>query len=189
MKKTLPLNHGLNIVYTTISSWIQSEITNGILCDVNTFYDTEFEDGLLETPLIWVEKERIYEYEERSQDFGRQIFLNIGISITCGVDNENQKEGEQEANNLLGRILATINLHKQRKTPLVMFHNIKFKSIDPAGTVEIVNKQETYIAARVRLQFIVSINWMKCCHKSDTYQLDNITLEQLMNLMEENNDS
>lgn len=147
----------------TIEEWIQKEIDNGILNDVETFITSYQNEMELETPTIWLNQHEWAGYKDEALTNKYKVI--VPIEFACIEYDNDLKEGEIKAMNLTGRLIASILKHFRRykkKNEFFQMIKINFKTLYPNGTLGIENKQEIVSVAGVLLEFIILIDWMQC---------------------------
>lgn len=150
----------ITVIPDTIEQWIQKEIDEGILQDVETFITSYENDVELDTPSIWMIQHEWESYEEKP--LAQKYTLKLPVEIACIEYDDNLKEGEYKTLNMVGRVIAGILKHYRRKQKLFTFRKIELREIYPNGSLKINNKHAVVAVSGVILDFIVDIDWMKC---------------------------
>ena len=150
----------LDLVYSTIQEWIQKEITdNGLLNDVEDFIVTAQNERPLKTPSIWMQKHNWKPIEEQSINSNyATMTVQFPVEFDCIEYANDLEEGEQRANNLVGRVIQSILRHYDRRQIKGVFNFVGLEIDEgyPNGGISINGKQEVIPVAGVLLIFKVS---------------------------------
>ena len=161
----------LDLVYITIQEWIQKEITdNGLLSDVEDFIVTAQNERPLKTPSIWMQKHNWKPIEEQSINSNyATMTVQFPVEFDCIEYANDLEEGEQRANNLVGRVIQSILRHYDRRQIKGVFNFVGLEIDEgyPNGGISINGKQEVIPVAGVLLIFKVSFIWNTCIVTDD----------------------
>ncbi|MGI6565615.1 hypothetical protein [Methanosphaera sp.] len=168
MTRYSTLSTVISQIPSTIEGWIQKEIDEGILDDVETFitsYENEME---LDTPAIWITQHEWTPVEEKP--LADHYRIRIPFEFACIEYDEDLKQSELLAMNLVSRVIASILKHFRRYPKEHEFFKmikINFRELYPNGTIAVESKQEMVSIAGVLLEFIIDVDWMKCLVTED----------------------
>lgn len=148
-----------------IESWLQKEIIDdeGLLCDVETFITTLENEMNLETPGIWITQQEWKSYDKKP--LAKLQRLKVPVEIACIEYDEDLKQGELRAMNLVGRVVASLLKHYRRKQDLFNFISMNLVELYPNGTINVQSKQEIVSVAGILIEFVVDVNWLLCLNK------------------------
>ncbi|MBQ6629151.1 MAG: hypothetical protein IJH65_10105 [Methanobrevibacter sp.] len=162
------------IVTRTIKHYLTVENNeNGLLEDVQTIIKSITTDMAIDTPCVWINKQGTYPYGKNNLSHTQQLVSTY--EFVC-IDYDDDREiAQDKSENLAARVVTCIlkNLNVERenpKDPLRVFSRVDLQGI-LIGTVPIINKMDGTPASSVTLDFVYTIDWLKC--RKYTTNIDN----------------
>ena len=165
MTRTTTITTVLEEIYNTVETWINTEISNdGILGDVEDFITTLQNERPLTTPSIWMQKHNWQPVKSESINKHSMITVEFPIEFDCIEYSNDLEEGEQRANNLVGRVIDSILKHYTRRSIKGLFKFVGFEVKEgyPNGNLKVNGKQEVIPVAGVLVLFKVQFVWNNC---------------------------
>lgn len=150
--------------YQVITWFFEQEIgENGLLSDVETFFDSNNTKDIIRPPLLWFDKKAIT-FEDGVQN-SKLTRVTIPFNLICGVDvNNDMVEAELEGINLASRCITAIYRNINKDHPYrdyIYIRKFEFSEIEPNGLFQITNKTKLLPAARVSMSITVELDMMQ----------------------------
>lgn len=167
----------LEELYKTVQEWINIEIEDGLLSDVQDFITTMQNERPLNTPSIWMQKHNWKPLKKEAINKNSLIIVQFPIEFDCIEFSNDLEDGEMRANNLVGRVIDSILKHYTRRTVKGLFKFVGFEIEEgyPNGSININGKQEVIPVAGVLVIFNVQFMWNNCLIAND----DNLVVEDV----------
>jgi len=137
---------------------------NGLLEDVETIIRSYTNDEPIDTPCVWINKLETVPYETNNLSHTQR--LKTSYEFVCIEYDEDLETAQDKSENLAARVLASIlrnfnRIHDKEDDPLRIFLKINLKNMT-VGSIPIRGKLDSVPASSVTLDFIYSIDWLKC---------------------------
>jgi len=163
------------IVTRTIKHYLTVENKeNGLLEDVQTIIKSITTDMAIDTPCVWINEKGTFPYGKNNLSHTQE--LSSTYEFVCIDYDDDLEIAQDKSKNLATRVVTTIlkhlNVSRENETdPLRLFSKVEFKEL-LVGTVPITNKLDGTPASSVTLDFVYTIDWLKC-RKYNTIDVDN----------------
>lgn len=154
-----------DVVTRNIKYYLEHENQeNGLLEDVETIIKSYNSDDAIDTPCVWINKQETVPYE--TNNLSNTQRLKTTYEFVCIEYDEDLEMAQDKSENLAARVLASIlrnfnKIREQETDPLRIFLKINLLRID-IGSIPIEGKLDGIPASSVTLDFVYSIDWLKC---------------------------
>ena len=154
-----------DVVTRNIKHYLEHENQeNGLLEDVETIIKSYKSDEPIDTPCIWINKQETVPYDKNN--LSNTQSLQTTYEFVCIDYDEDLETAQGKSENLAARVLASIlrNFNKIREDendPLRIFLKVSLKNLT-VGSIPIRGKLDGIPASSVTLDFVYSIDWLKC---------------------------
>lgn len=154
-----------DIVARNIKHYLEHENTrDGLLEDVETIIKSYRSDDPIDTPCVWINKQKTVPYEKNN--LSNIQSLQTTYEFVCIDYDEDLEIAEDKCENLAARVLASIlrnlnNIHENENDPIRIFQKVTLKEW-VVGSIPIQGKLDGIPASSVTLDFVYNIDWLKC---------------------------
>lgn len=160
----MKLVNSLAEITSAVKKCITNEmVENGLLNDVETFIPSYRLDEPMELPAIWLFEHPTIESDKKGS-LSNLIYLKTPFEFVCIVYDEDLEQSEILGKNLAARVGHTILKNKNLITDdgRRIFNNVKFRTLYPAGEVQIDGKTNKTPATSIVLEIEYFVDWLKC---------------------------
>ena len=155
----------IDVVTRNIKHYLEHEnTTDGLLEDVETIIKSYNSDEPIDTPCVWINKQETVPYEKNNLSHTQR--LKTTYEFVCIDYDEDLEIAQDKSENLAARVLASIlrnynQIREDEKDPIRIFFKVDLKTLN-VGSIPIQGKLDGIPASSVTLDFVYSIDWLKC---------------------------
>ncbi len=155
----------IDVVTRNIKHYLEHEnTTDGLLEDVETIIKSYNSDEPIDTPCVWINKQETVPYEKNNLSHTQR--LKTTYEFVCIDYDEDLEIAQDKSENLAARVLASIlrnynQIREDEKDPIRIFLKVDLKTLN-VGSIPIRGKLDGIPASSVTLDFVYSIDWLKC---------------------------
>lgn len=155
----------IDVVTRNIKHYLEYEnTTDGLLEDVETIIKSYNSDEPIDTPCVWINKQETVPYEKNNLSHTQR--LKTTYEFVCIDYDEDLEIAQDKSENLAARVLASIlrnynQIREDETDPIRIFLKVDLKTLT-VGSIPIRGKLDGIPASSVTLDFVYSIDWLKC---------------------------